>query len=80
MIKTDEESLSIIHDARGLFEQWQDFPGIEHIKGFDTNRMCEYEIWCCDGSTFNGVSKSMKVARIMVAFLVKLTTPCNLSS
>jgi hypothetical protein len=71
LIKTDEESLSIIKDAKGLFEKWEELPSIEHKKGFDIDRMCDYEIWCCDGFTFKGVFKSMKVAHIKEEYVKK---------
>jgi hypothetical protein len=71
LIKTDEESLNIINDAKGLFKQWKDFPKIEYKKGFDTKRMCEYEIWASDGFTFNFVDKPMKVANIKEKYVKK---------
>ena len=69
LIKTDEESLSIIKDAKGLFENWQEIHGVFYKKGFDIERMCDYEIWCSDGFTFNGVFKSMTVAHIQERYI-----------
>jgi len=32
LIKTDEESLSIIKDAKGLFENWREIKGVFYTK------------------------------------------------
>ena len=45
LIKTEETRLSIIQDADGLFTHWSDHPGVEHMKGLDVDRMCQYCQW-----------------------------------
>jgi len=64
LIKTDEERLNIIKDAKGLFSHWQNYSGIEHEVGFDDQRLCEYELWACEGFSFGGVNTPMKVAHV----------------
>jgi hypothetical protein len=64
LIKTEETRLCIIKDADGLFTHWEDDPGVEHIKGLDIDRMCQYELWSCGGFYHSGVDKTMKVAHV----------------
>jgi hypothetical protein len=55
LIKTEETRLNIIKDADGIFTQLADQPGVEHIEGFDVDRMCEYELWSCGSFYHSGV-------------------------
>lgn len=64
LIKTEETRLNIIKDADGLFTHWGDRPGVEHIEGFDVDRMCEYKLWSCGSFEYPGVSMTMKVAHV----------------
>jgi hypothetical protein len=64
LVKTEETRLTIIQDAHGLFTHWGDHPGVEHIKDFDVDRMCEYELWSCGSFEHPGVGKTMKVAHV----------------
>jgi len=64
LIKTTETRLNIIQDADGLFRYWNKFEGIEHIKGFDDVRLCEYELWSCESFQFSGVKETMKVVHV----------------
>jgi len=66
LIKTDEESLNIIKDAKGLFSHWYNYSryGLEHEVGFDDQRLCDYELWASEGFTFRGVEKPLKVAHV----------------
>jgi hypothetical protein len=64
LIKTEETRLCIIQDADGLFTHLGDAPGVEHIEGLDTDRMCQYELWSCDGFHHSGVDKTMKVTHV----------------
>ena len=69
LIKTKETSLTIIKDADSLFLRWETHPYVKHSQGFDSNRLCEYEIWCCDSFEFPGVSKLMNVAHIKESYV-----------
>lgn len=64
LMKTEETTLRIIQDADSLFKCWKTHPYVNHISGFDSNRLCEYEMWYCDSFPFPGVSKLMNVAHI----------------
>jgi hypothetical protein len=64
LVKTEETRLTIIQDADGLFTHWGDHPGVEHMKGFDVDRMCQYELWSCGSFEHPGVGKTMKVAHV----------------
>jgi hypothetical protein len=64
LVKTEETRLTIIQDADGLFTHWGDAPGVEHIEGFDIDRMCEYELWSCGSFEHPGVDKTMKVTHV----------------
>jgi len=77
LIKSTETGLNIIKDAEGLFNgfssgllgHWEEYPGMEHEKGFDSTRMCEYELWACGDFEFPGVKESMKVAHIKESYI-----------
>ena len=69
LVKTEETRLSIIKDADGLFTHWGDHPGVEHIRGFDADRMCEYELWACGSFHHSGVDKTMKVAHVKESYI-----------
>jgi hypothetical protein len=64
LVKTEETRLTIIQDADSLFTHWRDYPGVEHMKGLDTNRLCEYELWSCGSFEHSGVAKTMKVTHV----------------
>jgi hypothetical protein len=69
LIKTEETRQTIIQDADGLFTHWGDHPGVEHIKGLDADRMCQYELWSCGSFYHPGVDKSMKVAHVKESYI-----------
>ncbi len=65
VIKTSEETLDIIKDAKGLFDQYEDFKDrIEYIEGWDEQRSRCYKIWAACCFKFNGVNQCMKVAQV----------------
>lgn len=65
LIKTDEEGLSIIEDAEGIFNQWENFKEtVSYERGVDEERLVEYEIWSAAGFKFPGVGQDFKVARV----------------
>jgi hypothetical protein len=69
LMKTEETSLTIIKDADSLFKCWKTHPYVKHIVGFDSNRLCEYEMWYCDSFPFPGVSKLMNVAHVKESYV-----------
>jgi len=69
LIKTTETRLLIIQDAEGLFSHYEKFQGVEYIQGFDSERLCEYQVWSCDSFQFSGVKKSMKVAHVKESYI-----------
>lgn len=69
LIKTEETRLMIIQDADSLFRVWKTHDYVNHIVGFDINRLCEYEIWYCDSFLFSGVSKTMNVAHVKESYV-----------
>ena len=69
LIKTEETTLTIIGDADSLFRVWKTHDYVKHISGFDSNRLCEYELWYCDSFPFPGVSKTMNVAHIKESYV-----------
>jgi len=63
LIKTDEEGLSIIQDAMGLFRHYKEYSfDIEHIEGTDIQRMRTYEVYALEGFFLEGVDTPFKVA------------------
>lgn len=69
LIKTEETRLNIIQDANGLFTHWEKFPGVNYEKGFDIDRLCEYQVWSCGDFKHNGVDKLMKVAHVKESYI-----------
>ena len=69
LIKTNEGRLPIIQDADSLFRGWKTHDYVKHITGFDSNRLCEYEICYCDSFSFPGVDKTMNVAHIKESYV-----------
>lgn len=69
LVKTDEETLSVVEDARGLFFGNNEVvnESLERAKGFDNERMCEYEITAAAGFSWQGIS--LKVAHVKETFL-----------
>lgn len=63
LIKTDEEGLSIIQDAMGLFRHYKEYSfDIEHIEGTDIQRMRTYQVYALGGFFLEGVDTPFKVA------------------
>lgn len=65
VIKTEEESLNVIEDASLMFDH-RDFFGeaIEYVEGTDTERLCNYKVYCHDDFSFNGVKAPCSVALV----------------
>ena len=55
--------------CRQSFKCWKTHPYVNHIVGFDSNRLCEYEMWYCDSFPFPGVSKLMNVAHVKESYV-----------
>jgi hypothetical protein len=64
LTKTTETRLNIIKDADGLFTYWEKFPGVDYQKGFDVDRLCEYQVWSCGSFHLHGVKGDIKVAHV----------------
>ena len=66
MIKTDEQRLTIIQNANGIFSKGEElrWEGIEFVEGFDEKRLCEYKVFACGEFYLDGVSTPIKVARV----------------
>jgi len=65
LVKTSEEGLTIIGDAKGLFTlppEPQD--GIERAEGVDANRGVKYRITAASGFEWDGLPYELKVARV----------------
>jgi len=71
LVKTTETRLNIIQDANGLFTHWEKFPGVEYQKGFDVDRLCEYQVWSCGSFQLWGVKSSIKVAHVTEDYIKK---------
>jgi hypothetical protein len=64
LTKTTETRLNIIKDANGLFTHHEKFPGVDYQKGFDVDRLCEYQVWSCGSFYLHGVKGDIKVAHV----------------
>jgi hypothetical protein len=64
LIKSGEERLSIIKDAKGMFDTESIRKGLEQNNGFDEKRMVKYEVIAVSDMKFDGVDAPMKVARV----------------
>jgi len=66
IVKTEDERLTIIQDAKGLFfgmkEEVGD--GIEGVEGVDVKRNISYEIIACGGFKWQGLPFELKVAYV----------------
>jgi len=66
LIKTKDENLTIIQDAKGLFFGMETDvdDGIERIEGIDINRKVKYQVISCSGFSWQGLPYNMKVAYV----------------
>jgi len=65
LVKTSEENLTIIEDAKGLFAMPPESnDGLERLDGLDPNRGVKYRITAARGFEWNGVPYELKVARV----------------
>lgn len=66
LIKTKEESLTIIEDAKGLFFRGGSElgDGIERVEGVDSKRMVKYQIIACGGFKWQYLPYEFKVAYV----------------
>ena len=65
VIKTDEERLVVIQDAKNLFNNYENFKeDVEYVEGFDDERLCSYKVYCCGDLYFNGVDIPCQVASV----------------
>jgi len=65
LVKTTEESLTIIQDAKGLFSlPPEPHDGIERLEGVDVNRGVKYQITAARGFYWSGLPYELKVAKV----------------
>jgi hypothetical protein len=57
LVKTEEETLTVIQDARHLFScpKSKDFQGIGHVQGLDCTKAIEYEVFWTEGMDWQGI-------------------------
>ena len=57
LVKTDEETLTVIEDASCLFKARgaKDFEGIGWKEGYDQRRQIDYEVWWAEGFEWQGL-------------------------
>jgi hypothetical protein len=69
VVKTDEETLTVVEDARGLFfgNNEEVVDGLETAEGFDAERMAEYRVTAAKGFKWQGVR--LKVAHVWERYL-----------
>jgi len=65
VIKTTETGLNVIQEAEELFSTGIHNKEIEHSKGLDINRNCEFEAWAVSGIHMEGVEPGLKVVKVM---------------
>ena len=65
LIKTQEERLTILQDAMGMFQHYEDYSqDIQYVQGTDAQRMVDYQVYALDGFFLEGVDAPLKVAWI----------------
>lgn len=65
LIKTDEERLLVIEQAKNLFSNYENFKEIvQYEEGFDDERLCSYKVYCCGGFEYEGVDTPCQVAYV----------------
>jgi hypothetical protein len=66
VVKTDEKRLQVVEFAEGLFNQ---YPGgdeyIEHVKGVDSLRKEEYEVWATSYIYWDGLPYQLRVVKVV---------------
>lgn len=65
IVKSTETGLNVIQEAEELFTTGIHSKEIEHSKGLDINRSCEYEIWAVSNLNMEGVEPGLKVVKVM---------------
>lgn len=65
LIKTTEERLTVIEDAKGLFAKpFGPREGVERIEGVDVERKVKYMVTAAGGFEWDGLPYRLKVARV----------------
>ena len=65
LIKTGEERLLVIEQAKNLFSNYENFKEIvQYEEGFDIDRLCSYKVYCCGGFEYEGVDIPCQVAYV----------------
>lgn len=71
LVKTQEETLSIVQDARSLFftRKAKVRQGMNRVAGFDSERQMEYEIVWAEGFDWQGLDYPLSVAWVREKYL-----------
>lgn len=71
LVKTQEETLTVIQDARSLFftRQGQVRQGMNQVEGFDSERQIQYEVVWAKGFQWQGLEYPLTVAWVRETFL-----------
>lgn len=66
LIKTEDESITLIQDAKGIFfrKEPENGDGIERVEGLDINRGIKYQITACGGFYWQDIPFKLKVAHV----------------
>jgi hypothetical protein len=61
LVKTDEEGLTVIEDAKCLFNARgaKDFQGVGWKEGYDTKRQIDYEVWWAEEFDWKGLKMTV---------------------
>lgn len=68
VVKTPEESLTIIQDANGLFDAKERLEGIEFAEGTDAHRDCTFRVWGVENLPWSQRERLLKVVRVEETF------------
>lgn len=68
IVKTSEETLTIIQDANGIFDAQQLLEGVEFVEGTDANRNCSWRVWGANDLVWSETHWRLKVVRVEETF------------
>lgn len=74
LVKTQEETLTVIQDARSLFftRQGKVRQGMNRVEGFDSERQMQYEVVWAEGFEWQGMEYPLTVAWVRETYLKPL--------
>lgn len=68
VVKTPEESLTILQDANGLFDAKERLEGVEFTEGTDAQRECTFRGWGVENLPWSHRERLLKVVRVEETF------------